>query len=188
MNRIVHASEVVGMVEQAITKAARGLPDIGEVCRRAHRDSDDGLGSSMGGEAVGGTRVVDRATAERALTQIAKPDRVRMMATQMADAAYAMNHAADLFWFAVLALKAMDPKAVALELGDIPAQCLCCGRDVWGGAADRIKTGRCVECYDVHYRTGQNCSTELHVRRERIKKERMKVDPTSNQPVESAVS
>lgn len=161
----VSAKSLAQECESAMSALARTTKLLGEACRRAHCDADDFVTGGASGDVVSGSREADRATAGKAIGQWKgsadqekplqySPDPVRSAATRLADSLYAANHAAGLALLAASSLIAMDPKKVAIELGDTPATCLNCGRDVWCGPADRLRRGRCDECYMWAYRHG----------------------------------
>lgn len=166
---------------------ARTTKLLGEACRRAHCDADDFVTGGASGDVVSGSREADRATAGKAIGQWKgsadqekplqySPDPVRSAATRLADSLYAANHAAGLALLAASSLIAMDPKKVAIELGDTPSICICCGRDVWNTVSDRRRAERCYSCWDwwrEHENT--NCGDEIHKRRDEQRAKRQEV-------------
>src|SRR5262245_28108676 len=111
--RQIRTRDLAEMGLSGMQKMSQVLPKLAEAVIRAHRDSDGGI-SGAGGEAVSGTRVVDAATAERALGRLEHPDPVRLAATNLADALFMFDHAAALCLMHVHQLVALDPKKVAV--------------------------------------------------------------------------
>lgn len=192
---MISAKDLYAEGESALKLLTKTLEILGEAVRRAHCDSDDFTSGGLNGEAVSGSREADRATAGKALGQWKgsadqkaalqyAPDPVRGAATQMADNLYAANHAAHLAFLSAHQLIRLDPKKVAMELGDTPSSCICCGRDVWNTVSDRRRAERCYACWDWwrdHANT--NCSKEVHDRRD----ERRSKQPATT-PADSATA
>ncbi len=174
-----HARRLAEIADTGIRDLELVLEALVEAVRRGLNDSAGA--SSSGGEPVGGSKDFTESMLRRIDLPddpAADQDDARKHLSQLVDALQAAKSWASNARYHAFALKAISPKQARVMLGEEPASCVCCGRTVLGGPADRIRTGRCSACWQVKNRTGEDCSQELHDRRiDRETKRRIRVDP-----------
>lgn len=153
----ISARALVTELDLTVENLLRVRRLLAEAVKRAHRDSDGAIASGATDISVSGSRIQDRATAEKAIANIDNPDRVRDQATRLADSLYAASSWSSVANSAVKQLVALDPKKARLLVDDGPKTCAnrFCGEDVWGTPADRLRAGRCTPCYMYRLRNDE---------------------------------
>ncbi len=163
MGKLEEAERDLALVRQHLTEAVkRGL-------------SDSASGMSSGGERVGGSKDHDEQMLNR-VEQVDK-DPARRSLAQLSDAVLALAAWSSNARHHAFQLQGLDPKKAKQLLGETPAICICCGRDVWLTPQDRIRKGRCSACWEYQHDYGKDCSQELHDRRAERRERVEPVDP-----------
>jgi len=149
------ARDLIVAIDQAIDDLTATRAAVTQATIRANRDSDAGLSAGSGGEHVTQSSIPDRATAEKALALVDRPDTIADNARKMVDAIGAARAMSQLALRSARFLLPLDhdrAEKFAREIEGGPAQCANCKCDVWRTAKDRLRSGRCNACFQYRLR------------------------------------